>query len=318
MTENGYPETAQEAIIYFSDAQVCHDFMVKMRWPNGVVCPRCGSVDVRFSQTKAAKPRRLWNCHGCKKQFTLKVGTIFEDSPLGLEKWLPAVWLIVNAKNGISSCELARSLGVTQKTAWFMLHRIRVALQEGTFEKMSGQVEADETYIGGKAKNMHTDKRIEKVKGRGRGATGKAVVMGLLERNEKGKSRVRTKHLKDVRRHTLHSEIANTVEAGSEVITDALPSYERLDSIYTHNAIDHARCYAIGHVHTNGLENFWSLLKRSIRGTYVSVNHEHLFRYLDEQAYRFNYRQGNDCDRFLKAVKSVTGARLTYRDVTRM
>jgi transposase-like protein len=326
MTEHGYPETTQEAIIYFSEAQVCHDFMVQMRWPDGVACPRCGCSDVRYSQTKGARPRRLWNCHGCKKQFTVKVGTIFEDSPLGLEKWLPAVWLIVNAKNGISSCEIARSLGVTQKTAWFMSHRIRVALQEGTFEKkMSGEVEADETFIGGKAQNMHKHKRREAIQGRG--VVGKEIVMGLLDRGdritkeEKKKKRgkhstVRVKHIKDTTGATLQGEVKANVETGSILYTDAALGYQGLSEEYIHGFIDHAVAYVDESIHTNGIENFWCLLKRGLRGTYVSVNAEHLFRYLDEQAYRFNYRGGNDSDRFIWAMRSVTGKRLSYKEVT--
>jgi len=326
MTEHGYPETQQEAIIHFSDAQVCHDFMVQMRWPDVMACPRCGGADVRYSQTKGPKVRRLWNCHDCKKQFTVKVGTIFEDSPLAMEKWLPAVWLIVNAKNGISSYELHRALGVTQKTAWFMLHRIRLALQEGTFEKkMSGEVEADETFIGGKAANMHKHKRAEKIQGRG--ATGKEVVMGMLERGDqvtkaerkkKGVklSTVRANHVKDTSANTLQGEVKANVEKGSILYTDAALGYRGLNEQYIHGYVDHALAYVVDSIHTNGMENFWCLLKRSIRGTYVHVNAEHLFRYLDEQSYRFNYRGGNDSDRFLRAMRSVTGKRLTYQAVT--
>lgn len=254
MNAQGYPETQQEAIIHFSDAQVCHDFMVKMRWPNGVVCPRCNCEDVRYSQTKGAKPRRLWNCYNCKKQFTVKVGTIFEDSPLGLEKWLPAVWLIVNAKNGISSYEIHRALGITQKTAWFMAHRIRLALQVGNFEKMSGTVEADETFVGGKASNMHKDKRVAKIQGRG--TVGKTAVLGLLERDTKtGKpKRVKAQVVEDTSSETLHAAIRENVEEGTELHTDAWKSYRGLTPDYIHYFVDHAVAYAEGHVSTNGLE----------------------------------------------------------------
>jgi len=289
--------------------------MVKMRWSDGVICPRCNSVDVRYSQTKSAKPRRLWNCGTCKKQFTTKVGTIFEDSPLPLEKWLPAVWLIVNAKNGISSCELSRALGVTQKTAWFMAHRIRLALQDGTFEKMRGQVEVDETYIGGQARYMHKSKKAEKI--HGRGTSGKAIVLGMLERNgEKGKSKVRAKVIKNTNQGTLHSDIKDAVAAGSEVHTDGLPSYDGLRPEFAHLVIDHTREYVNGHIHTQGIDNFWCFLKRAITGTYVSVEPFHLFRYLDEQSYRFNERKGNDSDRFLRAIRQVAGKRLTYQGLT--
>ncbi len=252
------------------------------------------------------KTRRVWKCRSCKKQFSVKVGTIFEDSPLGLDKWLPAVWLIANCKNGISSYELAKDLGVQQKSAWFMLHRIRLAMQTGTFEKLSGQVEADETYIGGKARNMHKSKREQKIQGRG--ASGKVAVMGLLERH----GEVRTRVVPDTKSRTLQVEVRENVEPGSEVHTDALASYRGLDPEYVHNVVDHAEWYVDGHVHTNGLENFWSLLKRGIKGTYVSVEPYHLFRYLDEQAFRFNEREGQDADRFSK----VAGRRLTYRQLT--
>lgn len=310
MKANDYrPKTLQEAIEYFANPQVATAFVVNIHWPDGVTCPRCECKDVSHIST-----RQIWQCKSCKKQFSVKAGTIFEDSPLPLKKWLAAMWLITSAKNGISSYELHRALGITQKSAWFMLHRIRLAMQNGSIEKFSGQVEADETFIGGKSKNMHKDKRKEKIKGRG--ATGKAVVMGLLERSQSEKaSKVKTKHIKNTKRVTLHREIAQRVEHGSEVFTDALPSYEHLNSRYIHQAIDHAVAYAVGNVHTNGLENFWSLSKRSIRGTYVHVNAEHLFRYLDEQAFRFNERKGQDDDRFIEVLSSVKGRRLTYKEL---
>ena len=306
------PETALEAIRYFGDPDNCHSFMVKMRWPNGITCPRCGSEKIG----KLVLPRRIWNCGGCKKQFSAKVRTIFEDSPLGLDKWLPAVWLIVNAKNGISSCELARSVGVTQKTAWFMLHRIRLALHEGSFDKLSGRVEADETFIGGKARNRHKSAQSTGIKSKGP-MDRKSAVLGLLERNAPDRtSRVRLKVVPRVNRFILDPLVRQNVEKGAEVFTDAHNSYNRLRTEYTHQVIDHAECYAKGHVHTNGLENFWSLLKRCIHGTYVSVEPFHLFRYLDEQAYRFNERGENDSERFCKALSSTADRRLTYRTLT--
>jgi transposase-like protein len=310
------PETLTGAIRYFTDVGTCHEFMVAMRWPEGVRCPHCDSSNVG----KLVLPRRIWNCRNCRKQFTVKVGTIFEDSPLGLEKWLPATWMIVNAKNGVSSCELARSLGVTQKTGWFMLHRIRLAMQEGgCFVKMKGLVEADESFIGGRARNMHKDKRekLKKLTSGGKrslaGTVAKTAVMGLLERNApEQSSRVRCKVVESVRRHDLDTQVREHVEKGSEVITDQLRSYSSLDDEYIHNVIDHAECYAKGHVHVNGLENFWALLKRGIKGTYVSVEPFHLFRYLDEQAFRFNERKDNDKGRFLKSIANFAGRRLLY------
>ncbi|MFZ0829069.1 MAG: IS1595 family transposase [Verrucomicrobiia bacterium] len=276
--------------------------MVSIRWPDGnVVCPCCQKSNVAFLET-----RKIWKCRDTKKQFSVKVGTIFEDSPLGLDKWLPAFWMIVNAKNGISSCELGRALGVTQKTAWFMLHRIRLAMQNGSMDKLSGEVEADETYIGGKARSMNNAQRSKR--GRGTGGTGKEIVMGLLQRGGK----IKLKHVAKARRNILQAEIRQQVETGSQVFTDALPSYNGLSQDYVHAAIDHAKEYVRGNVHTNGLENFWSLLKRGIRGTYISVEPFHLFRYLDEQAFRFNERENTDSGRFLKGIIGIIGRRLQY------
>lgn len=302
------PSTLLEAIRYFSDPDRCLAFMVAMRWPDGPVCPTCGGREVGFLST-----RRLWECKAKhpRRQFSIKVGTIMEDSAIGLDKWLPAVWVIVNAKNGVSSHEMGRTLGVTQKSAWFLLHRIRLAMQSGSFEKLSGEVEIDETFIGGKARNMHKGKR--KVKGTG--PIGKAVVMGLLERHgsEKEHSTVRAKVVPTTRKRTLQPEVHNHVEPGATVYTDALASYEGLDPEYEHKVVDHAECYVKDKViHTNGLENFWSLLKRSIKGTYVSVEPFHLFRYLDEQSFRFNNRKEDDAGRFVATVASITGRRLTY------
>ena len=241
----------------------------------------------------------------------MRVGTIIEDSALPLDKWLTAIWMIANDKNGVSSYEVHRAIGVTQKTAWFMLQRIRLAMQTGTFEKLAGEIEADETYIGGKVRNMHVDK--QRKRGRGTGGIGKAIVMGLLERHSKNKaSVVKVKHIPNARRDTVQQEVRANVEPGSKVYTDALPSYNGLNKDYIHEAINHAECYVRGNVHTNGLENYWSLLKRGIKGTYVSVEPFHLFRYLDEQAFRFNFREENDAWRFLKAVGSIFGKRLTY------
>jgi len=306
MDETGRePQTLIEAIQYFADEDVALQTMVRFRWPDGVHCPRCHCHDVYFLPS-----RRIWQCKGCRKQFSAKVGTIFEDSPIKLGKWFAAMWMVVNCKNGISSYEVHRALGVTQKTAWFMLHRIRLAMQAQTFEKLSGEVEADETYIGGLARNMHKSKRAEKITGTG--GAGKSAVMGLLERH----GEVRTKHVPNNRRSTLQREVRQNVEPGSEVFTDALKSYEGLEDEYVHQVIDHAEAYARGKVHTNGLENFWSLLKRGIKGTYVSVEPFHLFRYLDEEAFRYNGRKGSDADRFGTVGKRLAGRRLTYEKLT--
>jgi transposase-like protein len=234
-----------------------------------------------------------------------------EDSPIGLDKWLMAIWLIANAKNGISSYEIHRALGITQKSAWFLLHRIRLAMQTGTFEKLGGQVEVDETYIGGLARNMHRSERDRKIKGTGGAGSGKVAVMGLLERNGK----VRAKVICDTRQQTFQDEVRSNVESGCELFTDAHRSYIGLNADYIHQVIDHAEKYVDGQIHTNGIENFWSLLKRGIKGTYVSVEPFHLFRYLDEQTFRFNTRKGKDADRFIQTVKQIAGKRLTYDEL---
>jgi transposase-like protein len=299
--------TLQEAIVYFSDPVNCREYVAARRWPNGVTCPRCGSPNVAFLE----KYNR-WQCSARhdNRQFTAKTGTIFEDSPLGLDKWLMAMWQVVNCKNGVSSYEVHRAIGVTQKTAWFMDHRIRHALSMGTINKLSGQIEADETFIGGKARNMHRAKRAVKITGSG--GKDKTAVMGILERGGK----VRTKVVENTKKKTLQSEIREHVLAGSALFTDALKSYEGLTE-FQHEVIDHAVEYVRGEVHTNGLDNFWSLLKRGLSGTYISVEPFHLFRYLDEQAFRYNHRQGmNDGQRFDLAVRQIVGKRLTWDQLT--
>ncbi len=310
--KNPAPQTLLEAVTYFADPDVALEFVAKLRWPNGPVCPKCQGTSVLFLST-----RRIWKCRakGCKKQFSAKVGTIFEDSPIPLSKWLPAIWLIANCKNGISSYELARDLKVTQKTAWFMLHRIRLAMQSKTFAKMGGTVEVDETFIGGAARFMHTDKRKRVIKSTG--FKGKVAVMGLLERGGRdGYSQVRAYVAQAIRRQVLQPLVRQNVEKGSNLYSDALGSYIGLEIDYIHQVIDHAKEYVDGQIHTNGLENFWSLLKRSIRGTYVSVEPFHLFRYLDEQTYRFNNRKMTDAQRFTQAAASIIGRRLTYDALT--
>jgi transposase-like protein len=307
------PKTLQQAIVFFSDYDNCHRAIEAIRWPDGVVrCPRCDSDNVTYLEAA-----RVWKCYAKhpKAKFSLKVGIIFEDSPIGLEKWLPALWLVVNCKNGISSYELARALGVTQKTAWFMLSRLRLALQAQDGGKLSGDIEIDETYIGGRARNMSASKKARILGGKKGGVAGKAAVMGLLDRHGEH-STVRTVVLSGRRRGHIQPEVRKHVEEGSAIYTDRLMSYDGLGSDYVHNVIDHAECYVKGTVHTNGMENFWSLLKRTLKGTYVSVEPFHLFRYLDEQAFRFNQRGGNDAFRFITGLRGIIGKRLTYVALT--
>jgi len=304
-------KTLQQVIRYFSDEQICIDTVAQMRWPDGPVCPACGHKEHYYLKTQ-----RRWKCKECYKQFSVKVGTIFEDSPLTLDKWLCAMWLIANCKNGISSCEVARDLGITQKSAWFMLHRIRKAMQDGSLVKMGGpdsEVEVDETFIGGKARNMHKSKKI----GKGfekRGVTGKTIVMGMLERG----GHVTTKIIRDREKPTLHAHVAECIEEGTKIYSDEWGPYTGLDEKFAHQVINHAEKYVDGRVHTNGMENFWSLTKRALSGTYVSVEPFHLHRYLDEQAYRFNNRKQpmDDSARFYDLLSRVAGRRVTYAALT--
>jgi transposase-like protein len=309
--DNESPKTLAEAIKYFSDQDNCLRYVVERRWPTGVKCPTCGSSDIRFIPT-----RRIWECKNkhSHKQFSVKVGTIFEDSPLGLDKWLPAMWLLSSCKNGVSSYEIHRSVGVTQKTAWFMLHRIRLAMHNGTFVKLGGNgngIEIDESFIGGKARNMHASRRRKVITGTG--GKDKTAAMGMLERN----GQIRTFVVDTRKKHELQAKVREHVAAGSAIYTDELLSYAGLEADFKHEVINHAIEYVRGNVHTNGIENFWSLLKRALKGTYVSVEPFHLFRYLDEEAYRYNHRKNeNDSDRFSRAVFQIKGKRLTYKELT--
>src|SRR5215472_1063044 len=309
-------KTLQQAIQHFSDYDNCREFMIEVRWPDGKVrCPYCDSDKVTYLE-KA----RLYRCYGdhAKQKFSLKVGTVFEDSPIPLEKWLPAVWLLVNCKNGISSYEVHRALGVTQKSAWFMLHRIRLAMQTQSFVKLGGcgsEVEVDETFIGGAARFMHGEKRRRAMR---RGVDDKAPVLGMLERG----GEVRAFVVPTRRKHDLQSKIRAHVKAHSAIYTDSLLSYQGLKhQDFIHETIDHAEKFVDGQVHTNGLENFWSLLKRGLKGTYISTEPFHLFRYLAEQVFRYNNRATEDHfigdgDRFRMALSQILGKRLTFAEVT--
>ena len=309
---NSTPQTLLQAVRFFADEDEAIQFVADMRWPDGEqACPKCGSVAEHYFM----KTRKRWKCRFCRHQFSVKVDTIFEGSPIKLSKWLPAVWMLGNSKNGISSYELACALGVTQKTAWFMLHRIREAMSDDDFSVMDGEVEVDETYIGGKAKNMHLARKKRIIKSTG--GHDKTAVMGLLERPRGSEhSLVRTMVLDAVTQERMQGEIKKNVEAGANVYTDRHWGYYGLSKDYMHDVVDHASEYVRGRVHTNGIENFWSLVKRALHGTYVSIEPFHVFRYLDEQAFRFNTRKANDGQRFMRLVKHVVGKRLTYAELT--
>lgn len=308
------PKTLQEAMIHFSDIEHCRQFMTNLRWPDGKVkCPVCGSDDVAWLPNA-----KVFKCYGkhLKNKFSLKVGTIFEDSPIALEKWLPVMWMLANSKNGVSSWEIHRAMGVTQKTAWFMLQRGRLAMQdEGTGGKLTGEVEVDETFIGGAARFMHKADKVRKMQGKrgGADAGNKTIVLGMLERN----GIVRTAVIGDRKKATMKPIIQQNIQAGAELHTDEWSSGWYGNDEYVHNVINHLQAYVDGNIHTNGMENFWSLLKRSLKGTYVSVEPFHLFRYVDEQAFRFNNRGPmTDSQRFRFLMRKCVGKRLTYAELT--
>jgi transposase-like protein len=308
------PKTLQEAIQHFSDEQTCIDAVAKMRWPDGPQCPACLAKEPYYLKTQ-----KRFKCRDCRRQFSVKLGTIFEDSPIPLQKWLPGMWMLTNCKNGVSSWEIHRALGITQKSAWFMLHRLRLAMKGydlGT--KLGGKddggpVEVDETFVGGNFKNMHKEQRVRyNAKG---GAQGKTIVMGMLDRNLRA---VRAKVVPDVKRETLQAEILKNVKYGSTVYTDEWVGYDRVSYNFVHDVVNHSQTYVRGQVHTQGIENFWSLLKRTLRGTYVAVEPFHLDRYIDEQAFRFNNREQpmDDYARFEKVLGQVAHKRLTYAELT--
>jgi len=305
-----YPTTLVEAIKYFSDEQVCISEVAAMRWPDGeIVCAGCGEV----GNVLWLENQKRWKCRGCKKQFSVKRGTIFEDSPLGLDKWLTAMWMLANCRNGVSSYEIARTIGITQKSAWHMLHRIREAMDDKTDIKLggSGPVEIDETFVGGKVRNMH---KSRKVKGMSYAAgNGKAIVLGMLERGGK----VRAGVIADRKKENMQPPIHGNIEAGSHIITDEHSTYPFVATPYVHEIINHIEGYVRGHVHTNSIENFWSCLKRGLHGTYISVEPFHLDRYVSEQVFRFNLRKGHsDATRFKAVLKDIVGRRLTYAELT--
>lgn len=317
-----FPKSLLQATRYFQDPDVCVDFVAAMRWPNGVICPHCDSKRVSYLSS-----RRIWKCmaKACHKQFSVKTQSVFEDSPVPLDKWLTAVWLVVNCKNGISSYEIMRDLGVTQKTAWFMLHRIRLALKDFNWSKLGGSeggpVEVDETYVGPDPQKMHKSRKSkvlmrDAVKS---GYVGKTAVFGALDRDAR---KVRATVLPNVKRETLQREILKTIEDGSTIYTDQATVYDRLGSgFFVHETVNHMKEYVKGQVHTQGLDNFWSLLKRGLTGTYIAVEPFHLDRYVDEQVFRYNNRATkdnplNDADRFVLAVSQIAGKRLTYAELT--
>ena len=306
-----YPTTLVDAVKYFSNETVCINEVAAMRWPDGkVFCIGCGEVG---NCIWLANQKR-YKCRGCKKQFSVKVGTIFHDSPLGLDKWMVAMWMLANCRNGVSSYEIARTIGITQKSAWHMMHRIRKAMADISSGKLGGgniPVEIDETFIGGKVKNMHKSKRVKGLSYAS--GNSKTIVLGMLERGGK----VRAGVISDRKKHTMQPPIHGNIETGSHIITDEHPTYPFLAQPYVHEIINHIEGYVREHVHTNGIENFWSCLKRGLNGTYISVEPVHLDRYVTEQVFRFNLRHKHtDASRFKAVLKDIVGRRLTYAELT--
>lgn len=303
------PTTLIEAVTYFSDPDRAFEYAVKLRWPHAVACPRmgCGSAAVIFIKT-----RKLWRCKDCRRQFTVKVGTIFEDSPIPFSKWLPAIWLLANTKNGTSSHELHRALGVTQKTAWFMLHRIREAMRDGESPKFEGEVEIDETFVGAR---KHRQRGLGRNKYQSRKGVypfeGKTMVLGMAQRGRP--SKVKAMVVPDRKRSTLFPHIRANVFPNSTIYTDAWGPYRGLPDIgYAHAFIDHWVTYCEGRVHTNTIENFWGCFKRTLHGTYIAPRPFHLDAYVNEQVFRFNAREADDAGRFVTVLKATDGRRLTY------
>lgn len=300
------PKTMIEAVRKFSDPQVAHDYFVRMRWPHGAACPRCGDLEPHYLGDKY----RRWFCKDCQRQFTVKVGTIFEDSPIGFDKWLPAIWLISSNRNGISSCELARALEVTQKTAWFMLHRIRMALSNDSFEQLTGIIECDETYVGGSIQSKSVSYRRKRAKNAYMGEN-KTQVFGMIQRGGKVHAWV----LPGGTAGQLVPLLKKHAHYDCTVFTDKAHAYDSLDEHFLrHEAVNHGlEEYVRGEVHTNTIENFWSVLKRMLSGTYISVNAKHLAKYVEEEIFRYNERENEDGPRFVKAAKGADGKRLTYK-----
>lgn len=283
----------------FPDEQSCIDHLRSIRWKDGEFCPYCGHDTVyRFSD------HRTYKCRQCRQRFSIKVGTIFEDTKIPLRKWFMAIWLITSHKKGIASTTLAKDLKITQKSAWFVLHRLRHAAQTRSFNRpLAGVIEADETYVGGKAKNKHARNR----KG-GQGGVGKAVVLGVLERQ----GDLRTRHVTSIRE--AKNEITANVFPGSTVVTDEHQTYRGLGALYDHHSVSHASGEYVREmfIHTNGIEGVWSQFKRQIYGIHHWVSDKHLSRYLEEMTWRYNRRDSGEGQRMNQLLGNVAG-RLTYK-----
>ena len=311
------PKTLTQAIRYYSDEQTCIDAVASLRWVDGKpVCPKCNAVEGERKHYWF-KTQKRWKCYSCRKQFSVKVGTPFEDSPLSLEVFLIALWMLCNCRNGVSSYEIARATGIAQKSAWFVLQRLRLVMKDVRPVMMGATgtpVEMDECFIGGKPKNMHRSRRA-KMQTALHGYAEKTPIFGMLER---GNRQVRATVIPNVHRTTLQAKILENVGFGSTIYTDGWPGYDGLSAKqFVHETVTHIEEYVRGEVSTQAIENFWSCLKRTLNGTYVAVEPFHMERYLDEQMFRFNNRIGHDDGtRFQKALAQVGGKRLTWAELT--
>ena len=296
-----------EVTQYFSDNQKCIDYLTQIRWKGNVTCAHCGHEKVY--ELKGANKR--YKCASCRKQFSATKGTIFESSPIPLQKWFIATYLLLSHKKGISSCQLSKDISVTQRTAWFMLHRIRFAVQTQSFEMPATSiVEADETYVGGKSKNKHAAQRTKG--SQGRSTKDKTPVFGLVERN----GRVIAMKVPNTQKDTIHPIIEKHVATGAKVMTDEWRAYQGLDTRFNHAIVKHGEgIYVVGDAHTNTIEGFWSHFKRSIFGCYHQVNAKHLDSYIDESEYRYNTKDLLDYERFENVI-SLSDKRLTYARLT--
>jgi transposase-like protein len=281
------------------------ELLEKLRWANGVYCPRCDSMEIVKVEAKGKIRKGLYRCKNCRRkklsnQFTVTVGTIFEDSHIKLQVWIQAIILMCSSKKGISAHQLHRQLGITYKSAWFMAHRIRHGLQIAPKRKMNGIVEADETYVGGKNKGF----------GKSAALDNKTPVVALVSRD----GEVRSFPVQTVSAKTLKTILLEHVSTDAELMTDELPAYEKVGKqFYSHDTVNHSRKeYARGHVNTNTVEGFFSILKRGINGVYHHVSREHLNKYLIEFNFRYNHRKVDDETRVISAIKSFEGKRLTY------